>query len=322
MLGGVPLGGDGVPNNGEIALSASVVTVGLSKAYGSAQALTRVNLEVPTGALYGLIGPNGAGKTTLLEILAGLRLPTSGEVHLAAQRAAIGYCPDVAEFEPWLTATEVIDLSLSLLGQESTREAVATVLDLVGLGKSAHRRVGGFSRGMTTRLNLGAALVAQPQILLLDEPVASLDPLGRADILDLLASLAGQTTVIVSSHDLSGVEELCTDIGVLVGGRLLFQGRTADLLASVRGDRWLVEVRPPATTVLAILSAAPWVSQVKETAPGRIELHAPAADQVESHLSRLLADAGARVVALSPVRPSLDEAFLALTAAPRDEGRS
>jgi ABC-2 type transport system ATP-binding protein len=175
---------------------------------------------------------------------------------------------------------------------------------------------------MTTRLNLGAALVARPQILLLDEPVASLDPLGRADILDLLRALAGQTTVVVSSHDLSGVEELCTVLGVLVGGRLLFQGRTSDLLTSVSDDRWLVEVRPPAATVLAMLSAAPWVSQVKETAPGRIELHAPAADQVESHLSRLLADAGARVVALSPVRPSLDEAFLALTAAPRDEGRS
>jgi ABC-2 type transport system ATP-binding protein len=118
------------------------------------------------------------------------------------------------------------------------------MLDLVGLGKSAHRRVGGFSRGMTTRLNLGAALVARPQILLLDEPVASLDPLGRADILDLLRALAGQTTVVVSSHDLSGVEELCTVLGVLVGGRLLFQGRTSDLLTSVSDDRWLVPRRP------------------------------------------------------------------------------
>ncbi len=269
---------------------------------------------MPTGALYGLIGPNGAGKTTLLEILAGLRRPSAGEVHLASPHSAIAYCPDVAEFEPWLTAAEVVALSVSLLGGRADQGAVSASLGRVGLTKAADRRVGGFSRGMTTRLNLSAALVLEPRILLLDEPVASLDPLGRADILDLLASLAGQSTVVISSHDLSGVEELCSDIGVLVDGRLIFQGTTPDLLATVSGNRWQVEVRPPADRLIPRLRAAPWVLEVAETAPGRIELHATAADQVELRLPMLLADVGARVISLSPIRPTLDAAFLALTA--------
>jgi len=314
LRGHLPLGGDRVPGPGEIALTTAVATTTLGKTYGTTTALAGVDLNVPTGALYGLIGPNGAGKTTLLEILAGLRQPSSGEVHLAAARSAVAYCPDVAEFEPWLTASEVVALSLGLLGRSGDPGAVAATLDRVGLARAAGRRVGGFSRGMTTRLNLGVALVAEPQILLLDEPVASLDPLGRADILELLASLAGQSTVVISSHDLSGIEELCSDLGVLVDGHLLFEGKTPDLLSVVSGDRWRVEVRPPASRVLQLLAAMPWVAEVTETAPGRIELHATAADQVELHLPRLLADSGARVISLSPIRPSLDAAFLSLTA--------
>lgn len=314
------MGRDRLPGGGEIPLITSIATTALCKAYGITRALAGVDLRVPSGALYGLIGPNGAGKTTLLEIVAGLRRPTSGEVHLAAPRSALAYCPDVAEFEPWLTATEVVALSLSLSGGSPSREAVAATLRRTGLADVADRRVGGFSRGMTTRLNLAAGLIAQPQVLLLDEPVASLDPLGRADILDLLASLAGQTTVVISSHDLSGIEELCGAIGVLVDGHLVFQGTTPDLLSAVSRDRWRVEIRPPANGLLPVLAAAPWVEEVSETSPGRIELHATAADQVELHLPRLLADAGARVIALSPIRPSLDEKFRSLTE--RDQERA
>lgn len=322
MRGHLSVGGDRVLGPGEIPLTTAIATTGLGKTYGTTTALAAVDLEVQTGTLYGLIGPNGAGKTTLLEILAGLRHPSSGEFHLAATRSAVAYCPDVAEFEPWLTANEVVALSLGLLGRTADHGAVAATLERVGLDKADRRRVGGFSRGMTTRLSLGVALVAEPRILLLDEPVASLDPLGRADILELLASLAGQSTVVISSHDLSGVEELCSELGVLVDGHLLFQGKTPDLLAVVSGDRWRVEVRPPAGEVLRLLAGAPWVREVTETAPGRIELHATAADQVELHLPRLLADAGARVIEFSPVRPSLDAAFLALTAEPGMEGQA
>jgi ABC-2 type transport system ATP-binding protein len=301
-------------------LRTEIATDGLSKLYGTTPALGGVDLRVPSGALYGLIGPNGAGKTTLLEILAGIRRPTTGEVHLAASRGAVAFCPDVAEFEPWLSATEVLEVSLGLQGRSAPRGAIGSVLGRVGLSASARRRVGGFSRGMTTRLNLACALLAEPRVLLLDEPIASLDPLGRADIIDLLASLSGRATVIVSSHDLAGVEGFCTQLGVLVGGRLLYQGTIAGLLASVGGDRWRLELRSPAGELVARLAAQPWVSEAAEVAPGVIELHARDAGEVETHLVALLAAAGARVVAFSPVRPSLDDAFLSLTAHERRPG--
>lgn len=133
----------------------------------------------------------GAGKTTLLEILAGLRNPTGGELHLDAQRDAIAYCPDVAEFEPWLTALEVLESALGLLGRRRPRPELAALLGTVSLSEVADRRVGGFSRGMTTRLNLAVGLAGEPKVvLLLDEPASSLDPAGRVDALELIKALA------------------------------------------------------------------------------------------------------------------------------------
>ncbi|HEX9377417.1 MAG TPA: ABC transporter ATP-binding protein [Actinomycetota bacterium] len=279
-----------------------------------------MDLEVPAGALYGLIGPNGSGKTTLLEILAGLRRPSAGEVHLGVPRAAISYCPDVAEFEPWLSALEVLEVALGLLGRRRPRQELDQILDRVGLAEVAGRRVGGFSRGMTTRLNIAAGLVAEPEVLLIDEPASTLDPAGRADVLRLLARLAPATTVMLSSQDLGEVEAICGHVGILASGRLLYQGPLADLLAGAARSRWQLVVRPPAERTLAALGAAPWVSSVDERAPGELEFSAADPDEVEAHLAGLLAGCGARVVSISPERPGLEEVFLSLTAGHAGQG--
>ncbi|MBV8987423.1 MAG: ABC transporter ATP-binding protein, partial [Solirubrobacterales bacterium] len=250
-------------------------TIGLEKAYGPLLALAGVDLEVPAGSLYGLVGPNGAGKTTLLEILAGLRRQTGGRVEVGAEREAIAYCPDVAEFEPWLSALEVLEAALGLLGRRRPRTELAALLDRVGLGKVAGRRVGGFSRGMTTRLNLAAGLVGQPKVLILDEPASSLDPAGRVDVLQLIAALAPATTVLLSSHDLSEIEAICEHVGILNEGRLLYQGPLSELLAGAARSRWSVVIRAPATPAIEALDATPWVSSVTEQAPGELELTAP-----------------------------------------------
>lgn len=294
----------------------AISTLGLRKAYGAQVALAGVDFEVPSASVYGLVGPNGSGKTTLLEVLAGLRRRSAGEVHLAAGPDAVAYCPDVAEFEPWLSAIEVLDVAAGLLGRRRPRRFLAEVLDRVGLADAAARRVGGFSRGMTTRLNLASALVGEPEILLLDEPASSLDPAGRVGILALVASLGEESTVVVSSHDLAEVEAVCDHVGILAAGHFVYQGQISGLLACSAAPRWQVMVRPPAARLLAALTTASWVSEVTETAPGEIELRASDPDQVETQLPRLLADTEARVVSLRPLRPSLEEAFLALTAAP------
>jgi ABC-2 type transport system ATP-binding protein len=296
-------------------------TVGLTKSYGSRLALRDVDLEVPAGACYGLVGPNGSGKTTLLEILAGLRRPTGGKLDLAMGREAVAYCPDVAEFEPWLSALEVLEAALGLLGRRRPRPELSVILGRVGLAEVADRRVGGFSRGMTTRLNLAAALAGEPSVLLLDEPAAALDPAGRVEVLRLIADLAPATTIVLSSHDLTEVETVCDRVGILANGYLCYQGLLADLLTSSAQTRWRLTVRPPAEPTIAALRAVVWAGSVVEVegAPGQIEFTAPDADQVEIGLPGLLAAAGARLVSTAPLRPSLEEVFLALTT-PNREG--
>lgn len=296
----------------------AVRSVGLTRAYGSLSALQGVDLDVPAGSLFGLVGPNGSGKTTLIEILAGLRRSTAGTLHLSVRRDAIAYCPDVAEFEPWLSAIEVLHTAVGLLGRRRQPHDLMALLVRVGLGEVARRRVGDFSRGMTTRLNLAAALAGNPALLLLDEPAAALDPAGRGDMLRLIASFAPATTVVVSSHDLAEIEAICSHVGILAAGRLLYQGSLAGLLAGAARPRWRLVVRPPAGCVLAALSDAAWVTSVTETVAGELEFDATDAAAVEVQLVGLLAACNARIVSLAPVRPSLDEVFLSLTSRSTD----
>jgi ABC-2 type transport system ATP-binding protein len=290
----------------------ALTTSGLAKSYGAVEALAWVDLDVPAGSIYGLVGPNGSGKTTALELIAGLRRPSAGTVGLAVPPEELAYCPDAAEFEPWLTAREVLDLASGLLGRPRSAEALAAMLDQVGLSDAADRRVGGFSRGMRARLGLAAGLIGDPAILIADEPAAALDPAGRWEIVDLIGALAGSVTVIVSSHDLGDVERICDHIGVLNHGRLAYQGPVPDLLARAAPALRIV-VRPPADRLSAALASAPWVRQVREEQPGELiaDIGDPAAAEVE--LPRLLATTDARLIEVGRGGVSLRDIFFELT---------
>jgi len=288
-------------------------TFGLAKAYGTTEALCGIDLEVATGAVYGLVGPNGSGKTTALEILAGLRRPSAGRIELGVAQDSVAYCPDDAEFEPWLTAFEVLDVAAGLLGRPRSRAALGDMLERVGLSDSANRRVGGFSRGMRSRLGLAAGLIGEPKLLLADEPAAALDPAGRWEIIDLLADSAGSVTVLVSSHDLADVERICDCIGVLAKGRLVYQGAVAELLA-MAAPALRVVVRPPAGRVLAALAAAPWVRSVSEGEPGELRIDVADPDAAEVHLPGVLADCEVRLVEVGRAGVSLQDIFFELTA--------
>ena len=287
-------------------------TRGLVKTYGATRALDGIDLDVPAGAIYGLVGPNGSGKTTALEILAGLRHPTSGTVELGVSKAAVAYCPDAPEFEPWLTATEVLAVASGLLGIPRTRDALRDTLERVGLADAADRRVGGFSRGMRSRLGLAAGLIGEPHLLIADEPAAALDPAGRWEIIDVLAALAGSVTVVVSSHDLTDVERVCDSIGVLTKGRLVYQGAVSDLLARA-APALSVVVRPPAGRLLRVLAAAPWGSAVSEPEPGhvRIDVRDPAAAEI--NLASVLAESGVRLLEVGRAGVDLEDIFFELT---------
>jgi ABC-2 type transport system ATP-binding protein len=241
-----------------------------------------------------LIGPNGAGKTTLLSMLAGLRLPTAGRIDLGVTRDRIAVLPDTPHFEPWLTGREVVALAARLAGRGEDR--IDASLAEAGLADAAGRRTGGYSRGMLQRLGLAATMVSRPDVLLLDEPASALDPSGRREVLDLIGQLRGHATVVLSSHILSDVEEVCDTIGILRAGRLLYQGTLAGLLDGQAVSAYRVRLRSAAEPVIQALGQLPWVTAVTESAPGLLDISVRSLPEAEEHLPGALAAAGARVI--------------------------
>jgi ABC-2 type transport system ATP-binding protein len=291
----------------------AVTTTGLSRDYGGT-GLFDVDLLVPPGSIYGLVGLNGAGKTTLLSILAATRHQDRGAVSLAVGRASVAVCPDVPEFDPWLTSAEVVDLARSLVAPHAdSRTSVAAALHATGLADAAGRRVGGLSRGMAQRLGLACALVGDPELLILDEPMSALDPAGRAELLGVIAGMRGTRTVIFSSHILADVQRVADQVGILRAGRLLYQGSTAELLDRYLTPSWLLRIAGATGPVQAALAGQPWVTKVELAEPGVLRVDATGIEEGERGIPAVVAACGARQVACEPVAADLESAFLALT---------
>ena len=285
----------------------------MTKTYGSHQALDGVSVTVRDGSIYGLVGPNGAGKTTLLGLLAGLRRPTSGLVDIGVPMERLAVLPDTPQYEPWLTASEVVDLSRTLSAPEIPETRVREVLVDAGLEEAIDTKVGGFSRGMLQRLGLAATVVGDPHVLLLDEPSAALDPAGRREVLDLVARLRGRATVMFSSHILSDVQEVCDTVGILRDGRLLFEGSLDELLVGRAGIIYRVRLRKPNAVAVQSIEAAPWVHSVEQSSPLEFLVVAVGPGEAERNLIRVLADAHAEVISVTPEGADLEDVFLELT---------
>jgi ABC-2 type transport system ATP-binding protein len=293
-----------------------VTSRGLTRDYGGT-GLFDVDLVVPRGSLYGLVGPNGAGKTTLLSLLAATRRADRGTVSVRIDRNQLAVCPDVPEFDGWLTAYEVVDLARSLVAPAADGQAVRTALRTAGLGDSAGRRVGGFSRGMVQRLGLACALVGDPELLILDEPTSALDPAGRAELLGLVAAMRGRRTVIFSSHILADVQRVADQVGILRDGRLLYQGSTRELVDTVLQPSWLVRVAGDADPVAAAMAGQQWATRVERVGADTIRIDATSIQAGEHGIPVVIAACGAGLVSCEPVAADLEAAFLALTGAGR-----
>jgi ABC-2 type transport system ATP-binding protein len=202
---------------------------GLYKQFKTFQALRGVDMHVRAGEIYGFIGHNGAGKSTTMNILAGLSRPTRGACAVNGKditdvkypgELRIGYLSEDPKFYAWMTAAE----TLEYLGGGVSRARIAEMLKWVGLSGAAGRRVGGFSRGMRQRLGVGAALIRDPELLILDEPSSALDPEGRSDVLRLIAELKQMgKTVLFSTHILSDVERICDTVGMISDGKMVME---------------------------------------------------------------------------------------------------
>lgn len=223
----------------------------LKKRFGEKEVLKGLDLTVPEHSVFGFVGKNGAGKTTTMKTILGLLKADGGEIEVAGERVRygqtatnrhIGYLPDVPEFYPFMTAGEYLKLCGESLEMEKRdiAERSEELLDLVGLSEEKSR-MRGFSRGMKQRLGIAQALLGRPKILICDEPTSALDPIGRKEILDILLSVRKQTTVLFSTHILSDVERICTDVAFLNDGAIAMQGEVSQLKNRYSSREFIVE---------------------------------------------------------------------------------
>ena len=221
---------------------------GLEKSFGDKAVLRGVDLAVPEGSIFGFIGKNGSGKTTTMKCVLGLVMPDAGKITVCGEDVRygetssnryIGYMPDVPEMYSFMSGGEYLRFcgEISGMSRADIEARCTELMCLVGLKDDSHR-IKGYSRGMKQRLAIAAALFARPRLLICDEPTSALDPDGRREILDLLLAVKGETTVLFSTHILSDVERICTDVAFLDGGRISLCGRLADIKSSFRRDEY------------------------------------------------------------------------------------
>ncbi|OFI50237.1 ABC transporter ATP-binding protein [Floricoccus tropicus] len=218
----------------------------LTKSFGSNKILDGINLQIPSGTIYGFIGKNGAGKTTTMKIILGLLQADEGEVLVNGEKVKfgqsetnkyMGYLPDVPEFYGYMTAKEYLILCGKITGMSKIqiKKRSDELLNLVGLGDDK-KKIKSYSRGMKQRLGIAQALLNKPKLLLCDEPTSALDPLGRNDVLEILEKIKDETTVIFSTHILSDVESICDHVAFLNGGKIVLNEKLVDLKKIRKAD--------------------------------------------------------------------------------------
>ncbi|WP_422480708.1 ABC transporter ATP-binding protein [Pleomorphochaeta sp. DL1XJH-081] len=209
----------------------------LKKRYGTVLALDGVSLSVDEGTVFGFLGPNGAGKTTLIRILTGLICASSGSFLIDGRKTSeakerYGYLAQQPSYYGWMTGRELLDLSGNIYGMDSKekKRRIPEMLHLCGIEDAADRRIGGYSGGMRQRLGIAQAILHDPKVVFLDEPVSALDPVGRKEILSLITILRERTTIFMSSHILDDIQKTCDEVAIINKGSIRIQEKTKTLL--------------------------------------------------------------------------------------------
>ena len=280
------------------------------------RALDSLSLQVERNEVYGFLGPNGAGKTTTLKLLTELIFPTSGRISVLGKppghpdvRRRVGYLPEAPYFYDYLSAEELMTYFAGLFGLRGAERTarVSNLLDRVGIAGERRLPLRKFSKGMLQRVGLAQALVNEPELVFLDEPMSGLDPLGRRDVRALILELRDRgCTVFFSSHILSDAEALCSRVAIVVGGQLVTSGRLSEILAfEVSGwELVMTDLQPAALESLG--SAARKVTRISD---GRYTIEVGAEAEPERLVGELRSRGG-RFVSLNPVRTTLEDYFV------------
>ncbi len=284
-------------------MTSVIQTKGLSKSFGDLDALKPLDLTVAKHAIFGFLGPNGAGKTTLMKLLLGLIQPSSGGATIFGKdivkdsvdiRSRVGYLPQDPRFYEFMTARQTLEFTAKFFfsgPQHAIDQRVNEMLDLVGLSDKADRPIKGFSGGERQRLGIAQAQVNYPDLLILDEPAAALDPLGRRDVLAVMARLRKHTTIFYSTHILDDVQQVSDSVAILNQGKLAAHGDINTLLNGGRQTVFTMDVQGDTAQAQTIATAQSWVTNVElVNSATTTQMLVTVSDEkaAETHLLRLL----------------------------------
>ena len=303
-------------------------TQGLSKAYKGVQALKPLDLQVRQNSICGFLGPNGAGKSTTIKLLLGLSRPTSGSAQVfgmdslhnsVAIRQRVGYLAQDPRYYDHMTARQTLRFTARFFysgPKQAIEDRLTETLDLVGLSDKADRPIKGFSGGERQRLGIAQAQINYPDLLILDEPAAALDPMGRRDVLEVMERLRKHTTIFYSTHILDDVQRVSDSVVILDHGQLVTQGPVTEIMAGSNGTVYTLAVKGDGQAVRERIARQPWVKSITEGRHnGETALQVSITDvqAAEAQLLRLaLADERVTVTEFGRQKLNLEDVFLQL----------
>ncbi|MFO7637188.1 MAG: ABC transporter ATP-binding protein [Clostridia bacterium] len=295
---------------------AAIRTNLLSKQFKEVHAVENLSLTVPKGSVYGFLGPNGAGKTTTIKILTGFIKATSGDFEVMGRKISfgdtaymkhIGFLPDVPAYYPYMTAESFLRMCAHI--SRCDGKNIPALLEKTDLAKHKAKKLSSYSRGMNQRLGIAQALINDPDILILDEPVSALDPMGRKDVLEIISRLKGEKTVFFSTHILSDVERICDHAAIIHNGKLVMQGTIGEIQDLGGEGSISLETDKNQEAILGTISGQDWCDQA--TLNGSLlNLRVNDRNKAGKEIPGILVRWEATLIQYQYARPTLEDIFV------------
>jgi ABC-2 type transport system ATP-binding protein len=309
-------------------MSTAISIENLSKKYGKLQVLENMSLDVPHGSIFGFLGPNGAGKSTTIKILAGLSHATSGRASIngvpvtrtGLHRRHLGYVAQEPRFYGWMSGREVLEYAASF-HPGIPKQRIDNLLERVGIANAANRPCSTYSGGMRQRLGIAQALIAKPTVVILDEPVSAMDSVGRAEVLELMRDLRGETTIFYSTHILEDVQRLSDYVAILNQGKLVKTAPTKELLSSFSKGSLRVTLRGANETITEALKQLPGILNVSVPEQHgnmwvyNIQANEEWVEHIQRLITRFAAERNLALITNEPLKMELETVFLQLISA-------
>lgn len=296
----------------------------LTKYYGPRLAIKNVSFKADKGEILGFLGPNGAGKTTTMRILTAYMPPSEGTATVCGYdvfldslqvRRCVGYLPESVPVYPDMTVWGYLDFVAALRQVNARAKQVKEALEKVNLGAQANILINKLSKGMRQRVGIAQAILHDPEVLILDEPTIGLDPKQITEVRQLIRSLGGERTVILSTHILSEVEQLCNRVLIINQGQIVAEDTPISLASRLRGnERILLRTCTAPSESVSILQSLPQINKVVAVAPNSFEIECASGSDCRADIAQLVVDQGWGLLQLNAVKASLEDVFLELTA--------